>query len=651
VAPDAVDLLLTSELMRGVTEEQLRAIEPAPAWLSMAAGETLIREGEPGEAFYLLVQGRLRAFVRDGDRQRRVGEVLPGEGVGEMSLMTTDLTSATVRVMHDSSLIRFSRESYLQLMESCPEAALQVMRTVIRRLRQGIAPPRHSTFATIAVVPLDPTIDAAAFSAVLVAQIGQLRPARHVGLDDLVSVSPEAAPVEVELAGALRQTARLTPEQDHTVSARLDACSRGCDGIVVYEAVAEAIEWTRVAIRQADLVLLVATVDADPAPRPFEEALLGALDADLAPRTDLVLLHPEDWQPTCGAGRWLGCRTISQHHHLRRGQVADLARLARILTGNAISLVLGGGGARGIAQIGALRALRDAGIPIDRVGGTSMGSVIGAFIALGLSVEEITAINREVWLKRRPLKDYTFPALSLLRGRRLHNLTYETFADQQIEDLPISYFCISCDLTASDQIVHDRGLLWHGVRASSSLPGTGPPLFLEGRVLVDGGVINNLPVDVMSTRYGGCVIAVDVSTDQKMEVEPDAEQAPSGWKILWRRLNPFQSPLKLPSIVEILYRTGTLGANRSDSRSRDLADLVITPPVGHIGTLDFKPFDAIIEAGYRDTVRALEATTDPRLTRYLQHQPRQNAPIASDAAARPGPPHQPVAAMMPMDRS
>ncbi len=636
--------------MRGVTEEQLRAIEPAPAWLSMAAGETLIREGEEGEAYYLLVQGRLRAFVQDGGRQRRIGEVLPGEGVGEMSLMTTDLTSATVRVMHDSSLIRFSRESYLQLMESCPEAALQVMRTVIKRLRQGIAPPRHSTFATIAVVPLDPTIDVAAFSAALVLQIDPLKPARHFGLDDLVSASPEADPLEVELADALRQAARLTPEQDHAVSARLDVRSRGHDGIVVYEAVAEAIEWTRIAIRQADLVLLVATVDGDPAPRPFEQALLGALDADLAPRTDLVLLHPEDWQPACGAGRWLEHRKITEHHHLRRGQLADLARLARILTGNAISLVLGGGGARGIAQLGVLRALHEAGIPVDRVGGTSMGSLIGAAVAQGHSVAYITEKNREIWLERKPLIDYTFPALSLLRGRRMHDLTHETFGGPDIEDLPITFYCISCDLTHADQIVHDRGPLWLGVRASASLPGTAPPLFHEGRVLVDGGVINNLPVDVMRERFGGCVIAVDVGGSHSMEVDPDAEQAPSGWKILWRRLNPFQSALKLPSIVEILYRTATFSASRSDSRSRDLADMVITPPVGHIGILEFKPFDAIVEAGYRDALHALDATTDPRLTRYLQRRP-PDASVASAAAVRPSAPREPVAAMMPMDRS
>lgn len=120
-----------------------------------------------------------------------------------------------------------------------------------------------------------------------------------------------------------------------------------------------------------------------------------------------------------------------------------------------------------------------------------------------------------------------------------------------------------------------------------------------------------------------------------MSVEPDFEQAPSGWWILWRRLNPFQSALKLPSIFEIVHRTDTLASSRAGIVNRDFADLMIVPPVGHIGILDFKPFDAIIEAGYRKAVQALRRATDPRLARYLR------GPDLAEAAV----PHEPVAAM------
>jgi predicted acylesterase/phospholipase RssA len=236
-----------------------------------------------------------------------------------------------------------------------------------------------------------------------------------------------------------------------------------------------------------------------------------------------------------------------------------------------------------------------------------------------------------VWLKHKPLSDYTFPALSIIRGQRVHNLTRATFANQHIEDLPIPYFAISCNLTDASQIVHDRGPLWQGVRASASLPGTGPPLFVDGQVLVDGGVINNLPVDVMRERHGGLVIAVDVGAQDTLTVDPDAEQTPSGWRILWHRLNPFARPLELPSIFEILYRTATLNSHRRSMISRALADLMICPQVQHVRTLDFRPFDAVIEAGYQATLRALRDSTDPRLAAYRQRLP------APDAVPEPRP--------------
>lgn len=606
---DAVELLLKADLLRGVSEAQLHAIAPPPQWVAIAAGETLIRQGEPGAAFYFLVHGRLRVFVEHGGQSRQVGEVLPGEGVGEMALLTDELTSATVRVMHDSSLIRFSRESYLQLMESCPEAALQVMRTVIKRLRQGNAGPRRApSFATIAVVPLDPGIDAARFIASLSEQLAPLQPAFTIGLDGL----------DPEHAALLRRTERLPPEHDHAVTARLIELERARAGTVIYEALPAPVEWTRIAIRQADLVLLLATVDAEARPRPLEDAFINCLERQLAPRTDLVLLHGEQRKEACGARRWLEPRAITEWHHVRCWRAEDFARLARVLSGNPICLVLSGGGARGLAEIGAVHALRDAGVPIDRVGGTSMGSIIGAMVALGYGIEQMTAIHRGAWLKRNPLSDYTFPAMSIIRGRRLHNLIRETFADHQIEDLPIPYFCISANLTDAVQTVHDRGPLWQAVRASSSLPGTGPPLFVDGRVLIDGGVLNNLPVDVMHERYGGFVIGVDVSPERAMTVPCDLEQVPSGWRLLWNRLNPFCQTLPLPGIFEILYRAATLSACRWANVTRGLADLVILPPVTHVRTLEFKSFDAIIAAGYREAARVLRAATDPRLSPYLR---------------------------------
>lgn len=605
---DAVDLLLTSELLAGVPEDMLRQLDPPPSLYQVSAGDTLIRQGERGEAFYLLVYGRLRVFVEDEPGSNRlVGEVLPGEGVGEMALLTEDLTSATVRAMHDCHLVRFTREAYLQLMASSPEAALQITRTVIKRLREGITNKRRKDeYTSIVLLPIDEGIDTGVFAKTLQQSLQPFLTARKI--------SPESlAPGQAELVGG---SSPLTPEQDQAISLQLIEQERQSPA-VIYLADFESTEWTRLCLRQADVVLLLSTVSGETGLTEVEDVLIGRIDPELAPRMDLVLLHPQDWQPQPGAHRWLQERKITEHHHVRRDNSLDVDRLARIISGNSINLVLGGGGARGFAQIGVIQALTEAGVPIDRIGGTSMGSIIGAFFAQGLGTEEITRKSREIWIDGKPLSDYTFPALSIVRGRRLHNLVKNALADWRVEDLPVTFFCVSGNLTDVDLMLHDRGPLWEGVRASGSIPGAGPPMFLHGKLLVDGGVLNNLPGDIMLNRHKGYAIIVDVSPQEQVSVPSDIGETISGWEILWSRLNPFRKPVPVPSLFEVLYRTATLSSELMSKSTHRLADLLLVPPLENFGTLSFEDIDDIIEVGYRDTVRALHNVENPFLSKYL----------------------------------
>jgi len=605
---DAVELLLNSELLEGVPEEVLRTLHPRPELISISAGETLIRQDEVGAAFYLLVYGRLRVFVEDETGvARRVGEVLPGEGVGEMSLLTEDLTSATVRAMHDSDLVRFSRESYIQLMEASPEAALQVTRTVIKRLREGMSGQnRKSNFSTITVLPIDPDIDVGAFIAEFAEQLSQFLPVQTVSADTL----------DPQHAHLVKQRERMTVDDDHIVSSSLLVLENE-PGAVIYQADYELTEWTRISVRQADIILLLSSVDSPTGLTETEENLINHLDPDLAPRTDLVMLHPEEWRAHCGTADWLESRHVDEYHHLRCWRRDDFARLARILTNNAINLVLGGGGARGFAQIGVIRALNEAGIPIDRIGGTSMGSIVGAMHAVGLGFEQMSQLSREIWIEGKPLSDYTFPALSIVRGQRLHNLIKNALSGWQVEDLPISFYCVSGNLTDIDLMLHDSGPLWQGVRASGSIPGAGPPMFLDGKLLVDGGVLNNLPGDIMQNRHGGYVIIVDVSPQEPISVPEDIGETLSGWRILRSRLNPFETALQVPSLFEVLYRTATLSSELMSKVTQQLADILLVPPLERFGTLSFDQIDEIIAVGYRDTVRRLHAVEGPLIQRYL----------------------------------
>lgn len=374
------------------------------------------------------------------------------------------------------------------------------------------------------------------------------------------------------------------------------------------------------------MVLLVSHVDSEPGITSIEEAYLATLDPELAPKIDLVLLHPGVWREKCGTRRWLACRTVTEHHHIRTGVGEDFERLARIVTGNSIGLVLGGGGARGFSQIGVVRALREAGIPIDRVGGTSIGSVISAQVASNMSIDAMYEMNRRLWVEGKPLSDYTFPAMSIVRGRKPHNLLRTELAEIEIEDLPINYFCVSTNLSDSELVLHDSGPLWSAVRASGSLPGAGPPLFWGGKILVDGGVLNNLPGDIMRDRFGGIVIAVDVARARAINIPDTIDDVPSGWQILWRRINPFSEPLPVPTLFEILYRTATLSSVRLARRTAAQADVVIAPPVADYTIVDFAKIDEIIASGYSHAVEVLRAQTEGRVPDLLARIGR--APLA-----------------------
>ena len=254
--------------------------------------------------------------------------------------------------------------------------------------------------------------------------------------------------------------------------------------------------WTRLCVRQADLVLLVGRGAAGTLEPGLLETI-GPAGGPAGARRELVLLYDSGQRMPCGTADWLARVPVSAHHHVDPRLPRDYDRLARMLTGRAVGLVLGGGGARALAHIGVIRALEEAGIPIDLVGGTSSGAIIGGQCASGWESARILAQSRKVLIDHGSLNDFTLPVIALRRGRRYIRMLESLFADGRIEDLPLSFFCVSTNLTRSTCMVHRAGLLSEKVGASGAVPGLSPPT-ADGRdILVDGGVLNNLPVDVL----------------------------------------------------------------------------------------------------------------------------------------------------------
>jgi NTE family protein len=589
------DLLLrlaALPLFAGMDARTLGDLADGMEWLTLPGGALLFAQHEPSDALYLLVHGRLAASKADEEgRVRPLGAVTPGEWVGETGLIAGVARSATVVAMRDSELLRLSRDSFESLIAAHPQAMLTLARTALRRSSETrSANPLPHCFALLAA---SPGIDVVGFARRLAHALG---------------VDPTTALVEAAQAR----------ERDPGWFSAREARS----AFLIYLGNQDP-DWRERCLRQSDCVLLLA--DAGAAPREgfdklgangYREATCGTSGTvrsepvEPPPKRShlpyhLVLLQKDD--PAPGSTRpWLAAfPQAGAHHHVRHD--GDLARLARRLTGRATGLVLSGGGARGFAHIGVVRALRDAGIDVDYVAGCSIGGIVGAGVAADWSYAQMVENYRHCFVDTNPLSDWTLPLVSLRGGRKVARLLREAFGEKRdIEDLPLPFFCVSSNLTAGALEVHEHGPLWRWLRASCAIPGVLPPVFADGRVLVDGGVIDNLPVAELRKRLGGEIIAVDVGGNYRLETTMEESELPPWWQLL-----PELFGLrKRPRLVQILLRAGMVNSDATAQRRRRQTRLLLKPALDGIDLLEWQAFQRAIDLGYQYTLRQVGGPRD-----------------------------------------
>jgi predicted acylesterase/phospholipase RssA len=329
-------------------------------------------------------------------------------------------------------------------------------------------------------------------------------------------------------------------------------------------------------------------------------------------RQMLVLLQPPSDKPIRETARWLADRHIDFHIHLRDDRPDDLSRVKRIIAGTALGLVLAGGAARGFAHLGVYRAMRELGLPIDWVGGTSIGAIMAAAIVSPLPADDTLELVRKSFVDGKPFSDFTIPMMSLVRGRRMERMLHE-YLDYRIEDLPIPFFCVSCNLDNGSTNIHEHGSLSEAVRASAALPGIIPPAIVKRRLAIDGSVVNNLPVDVMRLKPVSRIVAVDLTPAERKEV--DYAAMPSPWAVFRGRYLPFSHKYHVPSLPNIMLKATLLGTLERVREQGKMADIVLNPPVRHFGLTEVKSFEKIVQAGYQHALGELGCWLENNLKR------------------------------------
>ncbi|KAF0031357.1 hypothetical protein F2P81_015912 [Scophthalmus maximus] len=610
----------------------VRQIDFALDWMAVEAGRAVYRQGEKSDSTFIVLSGRLRSVIMKEDGKKElIGEYGRGDLIGVVEALTHQNRATTVHAVRDSELAKLPEGALSSIKRKFPQVVTRLIHILGQKILQQVNGPLTgrslalhtpgskwdagnpaSNLSTVTVLPVSEEVPLTAFTLEL----------QHA----LIAIGPTLL-LTSDIIKQRLGAAALDSVHEYRLSSWLGQ-QEDIHRIVLYQTDYTLTPWTQRCIRQADCIIIVGTGEQDPAVGELERMLEGSA---VRAQKQLVLLHREDGPPPKGTVDWLNMRSwISRHLHLscpRRvfskrslpkllelyqrvfekpaDRHSDFSRLARVLTGNAIALILGGGGARGCSQVGVLRALCEAGIPVDLIGGTSIGSLMGALYAEDRSHSRMRMRAREWAMEMtsvfKKILDLTYPVVSMFSGAAFNSGISNVFKSKQIEDLWIPYFNITTDITASAMRVHTDGSLWRYVRASMSLSGYLPPLCdpKDGHLLMDGGYINNLPADVARSMGAKVVIAIDVGSRDETNLTNYGDSL-SGWWLLWKRFNPLAEKVKVLNMAEIQTRLAYVCCVRQleSVKNSDYCEY-IRPPIDRYRTLEFGKFDEIAEVGYQ----------------------------------------------------
>lgn len=547
----------------------------AATWFSLPGGSHLFTTGEAADQLYFLRAGRLGAFRREEGQERQfLGVIRPGEAAGEMALIAGASHSATVVALRDSEILALPRDAFFTAADRDPQVMTELARLMMLRLRQAAAghsamgdPSAYGFIAADAGPDIRPTVEALA---ALIRGMGY----------------------SVDVAGA---EALMAPtEWFSRVEADHD--------FILYVAEHDQGSWAQVVGRQVDHLFRVGHGGAPPPPL-IESYASEPLQSQRL--VDLILIQPEKAARPSGSTAWLDASGAARLFHIRDGSDADLRRLARIVTGQAVGLVLSGGGARAYAHIGAIRAMKERDIPIDFVGGSSMGAVIGAGVALGWTLDEMEMRVRKAFVETSPLDDIAAPLIAMTHGEKVRQRLAEHFGDVEIADLWLPFFCVSSNLTTGVYQLHRRGALARALRASISLPGVLPPVTDGNNVLVDGAVMKNFPADIMRSVQHGPIVGVDVTRGRSITAK-DVFRPPSFWRWIWSG-----EWRRGPPIVGLLMRAATVTSGRDLAAAREASDVLITPKLEGVDIRNWQAYEPAVEAGYAAACAVFDALKRP----------------------------------------
>lgn len=653
-----VVLLTMAKRLTSLLPRLILHIDFALEWVQVNAGQIIYKQCDESDAIYIVLNGRLRLVLNtENEGMKVLGEFGQGESIGELEVLTETVRPATLHAIRDTELAKFPKTLFNSLAQEHPGITIKISKMIASRMRTLVERPlfhqtrndigstqnRNSSsslnFRTVTILPVTTGVPVVEFASRLTNALTQVGAMNGITSLNQSAILNHLGRHAFSRMGKLKLSQYLADLEDKF-------------GLVLYVVDTNVNSpWTQTCISQADCILLVGLAEGVTAIGEYERFLLGM---KTTARKELVLLHADRFSPPGLTRAWLRNREWINggHHHVQmsfrtstvpvhsqarkfssvikqRVQVlqaeiqkytsrrvtqtplysadtlfkGDFHRLARRLCGKSIGLVLGGGGARGISQVGIIRALEEACIPIDIVGGTSIGSFIGALYARDADVvpmygrvKKFASRMASMW---RFALDLTYPSASYTTGHVFNRGIFKTFENTQIEDFWLEFYCNTTNISKSRSEIHTSGYAWRYVRASMSLAGLLPPLCDEGSMLLDGGYVDNLTVSHMKSLGADVIFAIDVGSLDD-DTPQDFGDSLSGFWAFANRWNPFSSYPNPPTLAEIQARLAYVSSVDALERAKNMPGChYMRPPIDSYGTLDFGKFDEIYQVGYK----------------------------------------------------
>lgn len=553
MAPD----LSRHALFADVSPDALAALAAVSEIKPVPGGDLLVEQGDDADALYFVESGRFRVVV---NKVHVVAYIEAGEAIGELAFFAGGKRTADVVATRDSAVLKVSRRAFDEITNTHPALNQAMLKLVSERLAAATARISSGTTTTPRVIALLPAGDsrlpdgfvsrlAAAFEAVIPDDTAV------IALDRATSEASDGAAYQGWLA---EQEAR---------------------GAYVLVDGSGPEDWSDQICRNADALVMVGRPGmATPGTNPAEEKALRWISED---HRTLLLVRDKASKTISHSADWIDPRQPKLHHHMALDQDADFNKVARFLTGRAVGLVLAGGGALGCAHLGIVQALQQANIPIDYIGGASAGAAMGGAIARGMSVEETLDQMEAMFIQAKAMRRLTLPLYSLLDPTVFDSELRTRYGTRDIADQPVSFFGVSTNLSTNGLHIHRRGPLWECVRASGSLPTILPPFIdRDGNILVDGGVLDNVPVKVMHDLKTGPNIVVSLGDPNEVwRTDVEYDDIRGRWTLLRDVMIRRKREAEFPSIVEIMSRSMVVASRMASKEMLSDDDILVNPPI------------------------------------------------------------------------